>query len=241
MDMNEEQKVGTIRRWVGAFRKPLAGQRNAFAQEGEDLVLESFLFRQATGYYVDVGAHHPTQYSNTYFFYLKGWRGINIDAAPTAMEAFKRLRPRDTNLTAAVGRPGEERDMVIFAEGAVTTLSPEFANRVSQEMGCETLGTQKVNPQSLASILDQHLPDNQAISFLTVDVEGLDLEVLQSNDWTRYRPTLVLAEHHGASLDNTTIQEAIESPVAAYLGEQEYELVAKTARTIFFRDRLGIS
>ncbi len=228
--------MGTIRRFMHALRKPLEGQRAAFSQEGEDLVLESFLYQRKTGFYVDVGAHHPSRYSNTYFFYRKGWRGINIDAAADAMEAFRRQRPDDINLVAAVGHPGTQRELTIFDEGAVTTLSAEFADRVRDEMGFQIVRSEKVQPESLAAILDQHLPSGQKITFLTVDVEGLDLEVLQSNAWERYRPAMVLAEHHGENLGGTTIAEAVDSPVAAYLGKLEYQMVAKTARTIFFCD-----
>src|SRR6476646_5268501 len=66
----------------------------SYSQEGEDRVLASLLFKirggkeVTDGFYVDVGAHHPFKYSNTCFFYARGWQGINIDAWPGSMAAF---------------------------------------------------------------------------------------------------------------------------------------------------------
>ena len=58
-----------------------------YSQEGEDMILGKIFSGQKHGFYVDVGAHHPLRFSNTYLFYLKGWRGINIDAMPGSMVA----------------------------------------------------------------------------------------------------------------------------------------------------------
>ena len=81
----------------------------SFAQEGEDRVLFSLLFKLHggkhidNGFYVDVGAHHPYYLSNTYIFYRQGWRGLNIDAMPGSMALFEKNRPRDINLESGVG------------------------------------------------------------------------------------------------------------------------------------------
>ena len=57
----------------------------SYSQEGEDLILERFFEGKEIGFFVDIGAHHPMRFSNTYIFYLKGWRGINVDATPGSM------------------------------------------------------------------------------------------------------------------------------------------------------------
>ena len=82
----------------------------SYAQEVEDRVLSSLLFKLHggkhiyDGFYVDVGAHHPYRYSNTCFFYKQGWHGINIDAMPGSMVSFENSRPRDINLESGIGR-----------------------------------------------------------------------------------------------------------------------------------------
>ncbi len=71
---------------------------NSYSQEGEDMVLRRLFEQKTVGYYVDVGAHHPKRFSNTYYFYKRGWRGINIDAMPGSMKLFNKMRPRDINV-----------------------------------------------------------------------------------------------------------------------------------------------
>ena len=58
-----------------------------YSQEGEDMILRR-IFEEKNGFYVDVGAHHPRRFSNTYYFYKQGWTGISIEPNPQAAKAF---------------------------------------------------------------------------------------------------------------------------------------------------------
>jgi len=86
--------------------------------------------------------------------------------------------------------------------------------------------------ERLDVILSRHLPAGSRIDFMSVDVEGFDLPVLRSNDWSRYRPRCVLAEALGLSLE-----EALDCEVCRFMKQQNYELFAKTFNTLIFRDR----
>ena len=81
----------------------------SYSQNGEDRILHRIFENQKSGFYVDIGAHHPFRFSNTFLFYKMGWKGINVDAMPKSMEIFKRFRPRDINLELAVGTIEKER------------------------------------------------------------------------------------------------------------------------------------
>ena len=73
---------------------------NSYSQEGEDMVLRSFFEgkKNYKGFYIDVGAHHPYRYSNTLYFYKKGWCGINIEPTPGAIKTFNFFRRRYINI-----------------------------------------------------------------------------------------------------------------------------------------------
>src|SRR5258706_13433154 len=73
-----------------------------FAQEGEDQLLQRFFYGRERGFYVDIGAHHPRRFSNTCVFYDKGWRGINIEPNPEAIQSFICERPGDINLCCGI-------------------------------------------------------------------------------------------------------------------------------------------
>ena len=74
----------------------------SYSQEGEDMVLYRIFEKQKSGFYVDIGAYHPKRFSNTYFFYKRGWRGINIEPNPEAIKLFKKYRVGDINLEMGV-------------------------------------------------------------------------------------------------------------------------------------------
>lgn len=169
----------------------------SYSQEGEDLLLGRIFEGQKNGFYVDVGAHHPLRFSNTYRFYKQGWHGINIDAMPNSMKLFNRVRPRDINLETPIGQDNQTLQYYIFNERALNTFKSDIAKKILQIPHYELIETKTLKIRSLKNVLDQFLPPLQKIDFMSIDVEGLDLEVLQSNDWTRYRPKILLVEMLG--------------------------------------------
>lgn len=203
----------------------------SFSQEGEDMILSKIFGTKNTGFYVDVGAHHPQRFSNTYRFYLRGWRGINIDAMPGSMDLFKELRPEDINLEAAISDSAQELTYYMFDEPALNGFSPEIAANRAGSSRWQLLETRFIKTQTLADILDQYLPLEQKIDFLSIDVEGLDYQVLASNDWQKYRPKVVLVEELKTPLSNL----ALDSKAANLMQKNGYELLAKTFNTSFYQ------
>ena len=201
-----------------------------YSQCGEDLLLRWLFDNVANGFYVDVGAHHPKRFSNTYYFYKHGWTGINIDPTPGVIDIFKKARPRDINLPYAVASSARDLTLYVFNEHAVNTLSPDFARLQWEQFGRRFTSEIVVRTHTLAEILHAHKPDHRPIQFLSVDVEGLDLEVLESNDWDRYIPNVILCE----DLSLRNVECLSSSGVWAFLHARGYTLVGKCAHTLVF-------
>lgn len=209
----------------------IALRQECYSQEGEDLVLARMFPSKTDGFYVDVGAHHPIRFSNTYLLYQRGWRGINIDAAPGSMEEFRRVRPEDVNLESLVSTNIEPRPFYVFNEPALNTGVPALARaRDEDESKYNVVGTTILHPRTLASILEDYLPLGRRIDLLNVDVEGLDLDVLQSNDWTRFRPTVILAELLSAP---ETVGNS--QPIGEYLRMKGYRMTSRFYNTALFQ------
>lgn len=208
--------------------------RKSYSQEGEDLILWVLLRERINrpGFYVDIGAHHPCRFSNTCIFYKKGWYGINVDATPGSMRQFKRLRRRDINLEYGISCEEGEMTFFIFDEPALNTFSEELA-REYQEKGRKLIGKHTVATRTLASLLNEYMPAGTEIDFMSIDVEGHELQVLRSNDWRRYRPYILLVESLNIELTRLT-----DSELYKYLTSLEYEWIAKTFNTLFFRSRI---
>jgi len=204
----------------------------SWSQEGEDQILRRIFERQFNGFYVDIGAHHPKRFSNTYFFYQRGWRGINIDAMPGSMDLFRKYRPKDLNLEIGVGAEEKQLDYYMLNESALNGFSKELSeqrNQVSSNYQIQKVV--KIDIFPLSSIFDRYLPVGQHIDFMSVDVEGLDFEVLQSNDWSKYRPKFVLAEILGSSL-----HQIEQSDIGQLMSKCGYDLYAKCVNTVFFKE-----
>lgn len=224
------------RRGISKIRKALCFDscyyQKSYSQEGEDIILSRLFEGQKSGFYVDVGAHHPKRFSNTYLFYKRGWRGINIDAMPGSMTLFKRIRPLDINLELAIGMSSTLVTYYMFNEPALNTFSENLAFEYSaQNDKFNIVQKRKMDQKELAHIFERHLPEKENISFMNIDVEGMEIEVLKSNDWSQYRPKVILVEMLSLSL-----QIALESEITRFLKNCRYGIFAKTVNTFFFMD-----
>jgi len=208
--------------------------RISYSQEGEDVVLRRYLDLSKKGYYVDVGAHHPLRYSNTKYFYDRGWEGINIDADPSLISAFAELRPRDKNILAGVGSKRASMFFYIFNHSAINTFDDRIAKQRAKLSGYYIVKKIKVKIQPLSDILKKNVPKGKIIDFMSIDVEGMDLDVLKSNDWGLFRPRYLMVEclETAYSLDSV-----LRDPVAVYLVKKGYVPVAKTLYTVIFGEK----
>jgi len=202
----------------------------SYSQEGEDMILRRIFEYSEPGFYVDIGAHHPKRFSNTYYFYRKGWRGINIDATPGSMKLFNKERGGDINLEIAVANEKREMTYYIFNEPAVNTFDEKFLDKAIDD-GYEMIRKQKIETIALKEILTEYLPKNKKIDFMSVDVEGFDLEVLKSNDFDLFRPSYILVECHGAD-----VNEIEHNDIYNFLREKNYDFFGKTVLTLIFKE-----
>jgi FkbM family methyltransferase len=202
----------------------------SYSQEGEDMILRRILGDKKNGFYIDVGAHHPKRFSNTYLFYKKGWSGINIDAAPGSMAPFKKARTRDINLELAIAKDRRELTFYIFNEPALNSFDEKLSySRINDKF--HIIEQRTILTQTLEEILRENISHNQKIDFLSTDVEGLDLEVLQSNNWNMFRPEYILVECLNLDWTNFTRDSCCK-----FLIENGYIPFAKTVNTTIFRE-----
>lgn len=220
------------RGWVilNQFADPIASSLStgeapffSWSQDGEDVVLHELA--EHPGVYVDVGAHHPIRFSVTRHLYGAGWRGVNIDASPGFGQLFDAARPLDINVEALVGAPGT-REFHRFAEPAYSTLDPKIAQTLVQR-GVELVGVEQVHVRSLSSILHEVLAP-QPIGLLSIDVEGLDLEVLRSHDFDAYPPDRVLVECP------VTVEELPATDIHRFLASRGYRAVVLLSRSVLY-------
>jgi FkbM family methyltransferase len=205
----------------------------SFSHCGEDRILAYLFKRIPRGFFVDVGAFHPQTSSNTFLLYQRGWRGLNIDALPGAMEPFRRIRPLDINLEMAISDKAETLTYYKIGDAPheMNGFSWEFQSNLHADFGIQESDVRRIPIPALplSDVLDQHLPAGRSIQLLTIDVEGMELRVLASNDWEKYRPIVVMTEHHQEM--NASIYDL---PISVFLREKGYRLIAKLPNELLF-------
>jgi len=207
-----------------------------YSQEGEDTLLTAFYEEQLNykGFYVDVGALHPLRYSNTQLFYDKGWRGINIDATPGSMELFNKIRPNDINIEAGISNVRGLLKYYSFEEPALNSFSREISEE-RMKNGYKLKEIVKIETFPINDILSNYVPKGRLIDFITIDIEGLELKVLESLDFQKFAPKFFLIEElEFVGRDFTEIKN---SSICKFLYNKNYFPVAKTMRTTIYRKK----
>lgn len=192
----------------------------SFARSGDDVQLMKLINNSIPGVYVDIGSWHPIKASNTYFFYLRNWRGICVDPNPELASVYNKFRPKDTFINAGIGRSDEELDYFMFEESSMNTFSQDFIS--TNNLQSKIIKKIQVPIFSLKEILDKNLKEGERLDFFDVDVEGFDLEVLKTNDWNKYRPKVVIVE------SDLNIKKDCTSEIVNYLETKNYRLIGKT-------------
>jgi len=200
-----------------------------YSQEGEDIILSKFFPNKTSGFYVDIGAHHPKRFSNTYYFYNLGWRGINIDAMPGSMNAFKEIRPGDINLEIPISDQDEKILFYVFKEKALNSFDEKVAKQYI-DGGWELEKNIELISKKISLVLDEYNIQNKKIDFISIDVEGLEINVLNSNNWDKYRPEIFLIEDLTFDVEHPERNE-----IYNYMKSKGYKLIAKTFNTTFYK------
>lgn len=193
------------------------------SQDGEEAFLREFFGSKKNGFYVDVGAYNPFRFSNTAWAYERGWTGINIEPNFWGYKKFVWARPRDINLNCGISKEEGVLSYYEFAEGAYNTFCKEEIIKNTELQKISNVTTRRLD----LIFSEYHV---RQIDFLDIDVEGMELNVLDSNDWDVYRPTIVLCEQR------MDIEDIIKSDVYIYMMRKGYVAISKYNRTVIYKE-----
>ena len=168
--------------------------RISYSQEGEDILLMKIFKNKKKGFYVDVGAHHPYKLSNTYLLYKLKWHGLNIEPNNDGYILLKKYRKRDINLNVGISNKNCDATYFEFNEPALNTFDEKIAYSHQVKHNTIISGRRQLYLRRLDDLLDEHVSKNTKVDLLNIDVEGLELSVLKSYDWSKYRPHVICIE-----------------------------------------------
>lgn len=232
-------KVGhdmTSKGYIGHSDQAFGG--STYAQHGDDLITLNIFhcLNIARPSYLDIGAHHPVNISNTALLYAKGSRGINIEANPMLMQAFEELRPEDKNINVGVSdAPGTLKFYMIDSRSGRNTFDLATAEAfVASHPECKIRNIVDIDVVTINQIIEQHA-NGKCPDFLSIDAEGLDARILKSMNFTKYRPKVICVET--ISGDGTGSPDMILETIA----KADYSFYFRTIGNVFFVENSLIS
>jgi FkbM family methyltransferase len=208
----------------------------SFSQAGEDQVVR-YLFEKlniARPTYLDIGTNHPVLGNNTYYFYLRGSKGICIEPDPDYYALIRKNRRRDVVLQVGIGsEEAREALLHVFPHpySGWNTFSKEEAISRGQESGVNFVKTMKIPLLTIDSVIEKYFDPHP--NFISVDVEGMDLAILRALDFSRFKPEVICAETITFSTRN---EEEKLDDIAIFLKDKGYFVFGDTRiNTIFCR------
>jgi FkbM family methyltransferase len=199
-----------------------------YSQFGEDRYLVEHKLVPKRGTFVDVGAGDPVRFSNSLYFEQHGWTGVCVDADPKQVESLRGSRSCIVEW-AAITSAGRPVELLQCEEPDYSTMLTHLP-AVAAAKGWSFTPT-RVPGARLEAILERHAVEQ--IDILSIDTEGTELDVCDSMDWQRHRPSIVVIEHA------TMGRPKQETAVREYFAQLPYRLIHRTeCNLIFARTRL---
>jgi FkbM family methyltransferase len=220
--------IGKIKNRVGI------GYKKSYSQCGEDLIIRHIFdaLRIPSPTYLDIGAHHPSFLNNTRVFYDNGSRGVNVEPDPSLIEAFQKNRPRDVNLNIGIAEKEGELPFFIMNTRTLNTFSEEDANLAEREGGVKIKKVVNIPVLNVNDVIKNNFSGTP--DFISLDVEGLDLSILRSLDFSLYRPKVICVETITFS-GNRQGKKIVE--IAEFMNDKGYFAYADTNVNTLFVDR----
>lgn len=201
---------------------------SSYSYDGADLILKSLLRTVSNGFYIDIGANHPKNYSNTYLLYTSGWCGIGVDGNEKFKDMWKLERPKDTYIHALLSDTQKLVDFTVFAEDTLSSIDANTAERYISRLDNGSYRTERSRTITLQSLFDEYIKQRE-VHLLSIDVEGEDFKVLKGLNLEQYRPGCIVIE-----IKNYSLSDIYSNEIVRYLKNNNYYLVAKTPLDSFF-------
>jgi FkbM family methyltransferase len=167
----------------------------SFSQAGEDCVID-FLLQELniqTPSYLELGVCNPIIGSNTYRFYKRGANGILVEADSTQIEFIKKARPNDKVINLGISASNQtEAEFYVFDIQGYNTFIKEEALHREKNSPYKIIRIDNVKLESINNIISQNFSTYPTL--LSIDIEGLDFEVLKSLDTEQFPIPIICAE-----------------------------------------------
>jgi FkbM family methyltransferase len=213
--------------YLSLLKKKLRSKKESYSFGTIDILVNYFFKNKFNGFFVDVGCSNPISNNNTYLLYKnKNWSGINIDLDQKNIDLFNLVRKRDININAAVSSGLFKKKIYFYhSKSSINTIE----KKVSNYQKAKVKKIIDINTVTLDSLLIKNNIKN--IDFLTIDVEGHEIDVLKGFNIKKYSPSLVVIEFLDLKMKklefyNNSIKNVLSSNIYKYFIKNNYSLIS---------------
>lgn len=211
-----------------------------YAQNFEDLIIERLL-KECCGNkkfrYVDIGANHPIRRNNTYLLYKNGGKGILVEPNPEMFSKILKVRENDICVMAGiVGEdvPNEYMTYYMFNDNTLNTFSNNSVKEVIGK-GARLKSKEKVKIINIQDFEKAYLRKiGDRVDFLSIDVEGIDYEILQNWNYNICRPFSICIE----TVEYLKMKRNDFEEIVDFMKEKNYFIYADTWINTIFVDSI---
>jgi len=217
--------------------------KRSMAQSGEDMIAAYITYvlgippQDCT--YLDLGANRAKELSNTFYFYCKGASGVLVEANPLLINELKFYRSRDVILNKCVAPvSGQKVEFYVLSGDGLST--PDYAGAmeaIERNPSLSIVDTVIVETISVNDIFTQYFSKTPVI--LNIDIEGKELEILESIDFEKYRPLIIILET--IPYRPRLVYDEKKEDIVAFLKGKNYTEYAFTGINSIFVDREKLS
>ena len=193
----------------------ISGLPLTFSHDGEDLVLRKYLAKIENGKYIDIGANAPVWGSNTFYFYLLGWRGVCLDPLPNLKNKYRLIRGKDKFINAAIfGSKSKNQNKLNFyyykTHKDNSTFDQERVQQLKENFGREPssiISVPKISTQEMLSTFKNFFLQSKEIHLLNIDIEGFEIDILEDFFICNTYPWIVCVEEIGQTAESLKTKE----------------------------------
>ena len=224
---------------ISIFKKKVRSKKTSYSFGGVDLIVDYFFKNRKKGVYLDIGCQHPVSNNNTYLLYKRGWRGVNIDLDKKNIHLFNLSRFDDLNINAAISSKKTNKKLFFYHAGsAINTLEKTNAK------------LQKAKYKEIKTVITTTINDilittpYKKIDYVSIDVEGHELDVLKGFNLKKYLPDIVSIEFLDFSMKklefkNNKLNNVLSSKIYKYMIKNGYSFINWChADLIFVRNKI---
>lgn len=217
--------INLIKELASYLNRKIKSKKISYSLTSIDLVVD-YIFKKNNGIYIDVGCNHPVYNNNTYLLNQKGWVGINIDIVKKSIELFNLFRKKDLNINLAISSKKTILEYINFHE-----KSPINKIKTSENQNLHSSeNVKKIKSDTLDSIIEKSPFKNKKIDFVSIDVEGHEIEVIKGFNLKKYKPSIIVIEYLDTSLKkieikNFSLQNIINSEIYKLMINNNYHMV----------------